>query len=125
MIGSTPSSIRKMECLACKKVVFPPVMQCKYWHSVCNFCRETLDMCPDPDCGESIKSAIRSSVAEKFLEKHVVRCKYFRGDGNGCMEARMKEEADLLQAHETICHFRYINHVLYLVIISHLLVNDP
>ncbi|CAL8097511.1 unnamed protein product [Orchesella dallaii] len=104
---TSAKSLRRMKCLSCKIVVFPPVLQCKYKHSVCNFCRKKLDTCPDSDCKENIESATRSAVAEKFLEKHVLRCTYFR-EGTGCMEATLNEEADLMQAHETICHFREV-----------------
>lgn len=102
------SKLRKVECLVCQKVAYPPVMQCKNWHLVCNQCRPSLSLCPDPDCQEEINCATRSGVSEKFLEKYVVRCKYFKDDGKGCMEAWFKDDEECLAAHEEICILRSV-----------------
>jgi hypothetical protein len=101
------TSLRKMKCLVCEKVVFPPVMQCKNWHLVCNICRQSLGKCPDAECQEHISSAIRGGVAEKFLEKYVIRCKYYKDDGSGCLEAFIKEDVHSTNSHEAICPLRF------------------
>lgn len=89
--------IRMLECRVCRKLMKPPIIQCKSGHSICRTCDLQLGLDPCPICRQK-KTDVRNLLAEEMCQKILYPCM-----NTGCSESFML--IDMLH-HEPNCKFR-------------------